>query len=69
MRRDLGQLGEDEREILMLREYEQLAYQEIAELRGIPLNTVRSQLFRARAALRAALEPPGPRAVRTFHGR
>ena len=41
-----------EREILMLREYEQLSYEEIATLLGLPLNTVRSRLFRARVALR-----------------
>jgi RNA polymerase sigma-70 factor (ECF subfamily) len=44
-----------DREILMLREYEQLSYQEIAELQSLPLNTVRSRLFRARLALRDAL--------------
>lgn len=44
------------REILMLREYEQLSYQEIADLQSLPLNTVRSRLFRARMALRDALE-------------
>ena len=52
----------------MLREYEQLSYQEIAEVRGTPLNTVRSHLFRARVALKAALETRVPQAVRTTHG-
>jgi len=65
----LAALDEDDREILMLREYEQLSYQEIAGLRHTPLNTVRSQLFRARAALKAALEARVPRAARTSHGR
>ena len=51
----------------MLREYEQLSYQEIADLRGAPLNTVRSQLFRARAALKSALETRTPQVVRTHH--
>src|SRR3954451_3096090 len=68
VRAALAQLDEDDREILMLREYEQLAYQEIADLRGIPLNTVRSQLFRARASLKAALESRAPHAIRTSHG-
>ena len=53
--------------MLMLREYEQLSYQEIADLRGTPLNTVRSQLFRARMALKSALETRAPQAVRTHH--
>ncbi len=55
VQRALAALDEDDREILMLREYEQLSYQEIADIRGVPVNTVRSQLFRARAALRAQL--------------
>jgi RNA polymerase sigma-70 factor (ECF subfamily) len=55
VRRALAELDEDDREILMLREYEQLSYQEIAEVRGVPVNTVRSQLFRARVALRTQL--------------
>ena len=37
---------------MMLREYEQLSYSEIADLLHIPLNTVRSQLFRLRMALK-----------------
>ena len=64
----LASLDEDGREILMLREYEQLSYQEIADLRGTPLNTVRSQLFRARAELKSALETRASHPVRTTHG-
>jgi RNA polymerase sigma-70 factor, ECF subfamily len=67
IRAALATLDEEGREILMLREYEHLSYQEIADLRGTPLNTVRSQLFRAREALRSALETPAPHAVRTTH--
>lgn len=57
VRQALAELDADDREILMLREYEQLSYQEIADLCGMPLNTVRTRLFRARVALRAALMP------------
>ena len=57
VRRALAQLDEDDREILMLREYDELSYQEIADLQRLPLNTVRSRLFRARMALKAALVP------------
>jgi RNA polymerase sigma-70 factor (ECF subfamily) len=63
----IATLDPADREVLMLREYEQLSYQEIAELRRIPLNTVRSQLFRARAALKAALESRAPETTRTNH--
>lgn len=53
----VGKLDSSEREILMLREYEQLSYAEIADLLRVPLNTVRSRLFRARMALKTLLEP------------
>ena len=58
---------ETDRDVLMLREYEQLSYQEIADLRGTPINTVRSQLFRARQALKSALEHRHPTTGRTHH--
>jgi len=51
----LAELDATEREILLLREYEQLSYAEIATLLGLPLNTVRSRLFRARLALKTRL--------------
>lgn len=57
VRQALEKLNADEREILMLREYEQLNYAEIAELLRLPVNTVRSRLFRSRMALRSFLEP------------
>jgi RNA polymerase sigma-70 factor, ECF subfamily len=50
-----------DREILLLREFEQLSYAEIAELLKLPLNTVRSRLFRARTALRDLLSAPAPK--------
>jgi RNA polymerase sigma-70 factor (ECF subfamily) len=43
-------------------EYEELSYLEIAHLQAIPLNTVRSRLFRARMALKQVLELEGTRA-------
>ena len=57
VRQALEKLDESEREILMLREYEQLSYAEIAELLKLPVNTVRSRLFRARMAMKVYLEP------------
>jgi RNA polymerase sigma-70 factor, ECF subfamily len=55
VRHALEQLEKTEREILMLREYEQLSYAEIAALLRLPVNTVRSRLFRARMALKEKL--------------
>jgi RNA polymerase sigma-70 factor (ECF subfamily) len=57
LRQALGRLDESDREIVMLREFEQLSYAEIGALLHLPLNTVRTRLFRARLALRALLEP------------
>jgi len=58
VRRAVEKLDPLDREILMLREFEQLSYAEIADLLQLPLNTVRSRLFRARIALRNLLDPP-----------
>src|SRR5882762_2290676 len=57
VRRAVEKLEPIDREVLMLREFEQLSYHEIADLLQLPLNTVRSRLFRARTALRNLLEP------------
>ena len=57
VRRALESLEQNDREILMLREYEQLSYAEIGGLLRLPVNTVRSRLFRARMALKEQLVP------------
>jgi RNA polymerase sigma-70 factor, ECF subfamily len=57
VRRAVAKLDPLDREILMLREFEQLSYAEVADLLRLPVNTVRSRLFRARMALRHLLEP------------
>jgi RNA polymerase sigma-70 factor, ECF subfamily len=51
----LKALPTDYREILVLRELEQLGYKEISEVVGIPIGTVMSRLSRARALLRQRL--------------
>ena len=62
VRRAVEKLHPLDREIVMLREFEQLSYAEIADVLQLPLNTVRSRLFRARTALRELLEPSASRA-------
>jgi RNA polymerase sigma-70 factor (ECF subfamily) len=57
MRQAVRKLDPVDREVLLLREFEQLSYAEIAELTLVPLNTVRSRLFRARMALQDLLAP------------
>jgi len=58
VRHAVAKLDGMDREVLLLREFEQLSYAEIADLLQLPVNTVRSRLFRARTALRNLLEPP-----------
>lgn len=57
VRRAIASLDDDHREVLLLREYEGLSYDEIAVALRIPVNTVRSRLFRARMAVKSLLEP------------
>lgn len=53
----LRRLPEDLRTAVILREFSGLNYEEISEVMEIPLGTVRSRIFRARARLREMLEP------------
>jgi RNA polymerase sigma-70 factor (ECF subfamily) len=52
----IATLPDDQRIPLVMREYGGLAYQEIADETGLPLNTVRTRILRARRALRSKLE-------------
>ena len=47
----LARLAPEYREVLVLREIEDLSYREIADVVGVPIGTVMSRLARARAAL------------------
>jgi len=53
----LATLGEDQRMVFILREYENLDYREIASITGVNEGTVKSRLFRAKEALRKQLLP------------
>ena len=63
--RELGQkigealagLGEDQRMVFVLREYEGLEYAAIADVMGVSEGTVKSRLHRAKQALRNRLSP------------
>lgn len=52
----LSQLTPNQREIVVLRDYQDLSYQEIAEMLDIPLGTVMSRLHGARQRLRLLVE-------------
>jgi len=55
----LERVGDEHREILVLKELEDFRYHEIARILEIPEGTVASRLFHARRALREALEELG----------
>ncbi len=57
--RCLDSLDVDLKTILVLRDLQDLDYQEMANVLEIPIGTVKSRLFRARAALRQLLEARG----------
>ena len=50
-------LPEDLRQAVTLREIEGLSYEDIAEVMGCPIGTVRSRIFRAREAISAKVKP------------
>jgi len=55
VREALEQLDEQQRHIIVLRDIEDLSYEEIGELMGVPRGTVKSRLHRARAHLAQVL--------------
>ncbi|KKO51944.1 RNA polymerase sigma factor [Paenibacillus sp. DMB20] len=53
----INNLPEKQRSALILREYDQLDYQEIADILGQTVSSVKSLLFRARSSVKIQLEP------------
>jgi RNA polymerase sigma-70 factor (ECF subfamily) len=51
----VGQLPPAYRELIVLRHSNDLSYDEIAEVTGLPLGTVKNRIFRAREAMRELL--------------
>jgi RNA polymerase sigma-70 factor, ECF subfamily len=58
LRQALDELPGEFREVIVLREFEELSYREIAEVAGVPVGTVMSRLARARRRLQSALVGP-----------
>lgn len=56
LHRAIGELPEDRRVVVILRDLEGLAYEEIAAALELPVGTVRSRLHRARMDLKDKLE-------------
>jgi RNA polymerase sigma-70 factor (ECF subfamily) len=55
----LTTLSSDHREILHMAFYEELSYSEIAELLGIPVNTVKTRVYYAKQQLKKNLQAEG----------
>jgi RNA polymerase sigma factor (sigma-70 family) len=56
LQRCLLRLPEDQRAVLLLVSLEDLSYEEVASITGVPVGTVMSRLSRARSRLRALME-------------
>jgi RNA polymerase sigma-70 factor, ECF subfamily len=59
VREAIQQLPLEFREVVLLREYEELSYEDIASVLGCPRGTVMSRLGRARSKLRSLLSEKG----------
>jgi len=53
--RAIASLPEEQRQVILLVGLEQMRYEEVAKILGIPVGTVRSRLSRGRASLRALM--------------
>ncbi len=63
----IDRLDTDFRSVLVLRDIEEMDYQQIAQTLEIKVGTVKSRLFRARLALRQEMEKIAPTASRQAH--
>jgi RNA polymerase sigma-70 factor (ECF subfamily) len=61
----MARLPEHYRRVLTLFYLEEKSYHQVAEMLGLPMGTVKTQLHRARKQLAAAMQP-GPRRGQTF---
>jgi RNA polymerase sigma-70 factor (ECF subfamily) len=52
----IASLDEEQRLVIVLRDVEELSYEEICEITGLPEGTVKSRLHRARMALKERIE-------------
>ncbi|RUT36071.1 sigma-70 family RNA polymerase sigma factor [Paenibacillus zeisoli] len=57
VREAINNLPEKQRSALILREYDQLDYQEISTILGQSVSAIKSLLFRARSSVKSQLEP------------
>jgi RNA polymerase sigma-70 factor (ECF subfamily) len=55
----MQRLPEEQRTAIVLKEYHGLTFQEIADLQGCPLSTVKTRLYQGLSVLRRQLEASG----------
>ena len=55
----MARLPDEQRTAIVLKEYHGLTFQEIAELQGCPLSTVKTRLYQGLSVLRRHLEAQG----------
>jgi len=63
LQRCLLRLPEDQRVVLLLVSLEDLSYEEVAKITGVPVGTVMSRLSRARSRLRELMDGPATAAA------
>ena len=56
VRRALGGLPAEMRQVIVMKEYEGLKFSEIAEILGIPISTVKTRMYTGLAEMRKRLE-------------
>ena len=61
VRQAVEELPLEYREVIVLRELEEMSYKEVAQIVGIPLGTVMSRLSRGRARLERSLTERQPK--------
>jgi RNA polymerase sigma-70 factor, ECF subfamily len=57
----IAALPEEQQEVIILKEYQELTFAQIAEVLGLPASTVKTRLYRGLSQLRIALERQGVR--------
>ena len=61
----MERLPDEQRTAIILKEYHGMTFQEIADLQGCPLSTVKTRLYQGLAVLRRHLQSEGHEAART----
>jgi len=56
MQKAIAALDEDQRLLVVLRDVEELSYEEIGEVTGLPEGTIKSRLHRARMAIKQSID-------------